>query len=80
MLEYRFSLDKTQCQMTSSIILTKLHDNACIYGDGLPVNLRFSDMIGSILTAVESIENKVLPFKYCIGKTHQGLGGADGTD
>jgi hypothetical protein len=48
------------------ICLTKLNYNACIYGDGLPVTLRFSDMIGSILTAVDKIGNRVLPFKYYI--------------
>jgi len=48
------------------ICLTKLNYNACVYGDGLPVTLRFSDMIGSILTAVDEIGNRVLPFKYYI--------------
>ena len=46
--------------------LTKLNYNACVYGDGLPVTLRFSDMVGSILTAVDEIGNRVLPFKYYI--------------
>ena len=31
--------------------LTKLNFNACIYGDGLPVTLRFADAVGEILTA-----------------------------
>lgn len=48
------------------LALSKLNYNACLYGDGLPVTLRFSDLIGSILTAVDSIESKVLPFKYYI--------------
>jgi len=46
--------------------LTKLNYNACDYGDGLPVTLRFSDAIGSILTAVDKIDTAVLPFKYYI--------------
>jgi hypothetical protein len=46
--------------------LTKLNYNACIYGDGLPVTLRFSDRVGDILTAVDDIGEKVLPFKYYI--------------
>jgi hypothetical protein len=46
--------------------LTKLNYNACVYGDGLPVTLKFSDKIGNILTAVEEIDNKVLPFKFYI--------------
>jgi hypothetical protein len=40
--------------------LTKLNYN------GLPVTLRFSDRVGNILTAVENIGNKALPFKYYI--------------
>jgi hypothetical protein len=48
------------------LALTKLNYNACLYGDGLPVTLRFSDMIGSILTAVDGINQRVLPFKYYI--------------
>lgn len=48
------------------LCLPKLNYNACIYGDGLPVTLRFSDMSGSILTAVDNIGNRVLPFKYYI--------------
>lgn len=48
------------------LALTKLNYNACIYGDGLPVTLRFSDQIGSILTAIDDFENELLPFKYYI--------------
>jgi hypothetical protein len=46
--------------------LTKLNYNACQFGDGLPVTLRFSDRLGGILTAVDNIETEVLPFKYYI--------------
>jgi hypothetical protein len=48
------------------LALTKLNYNACIYGDGIPVTLRFSDQIGSILTAIDDLENELLPFKYYI--------------
>ena len=48
------------------LALSKLNYNACIFGDGLPVTLRFSDMIGNILTAVDKINSRVLPFKYYI--------------
>lgn len=48
------------------LALTKLNYNACIYGDGLPVTLRFSDQIGSILTAIDDMENELLQFKYYI--------------
>lgn len=46
--------------------LTKLNYNACIYGDGLPVTLKFADSIGDILTAGKDIRSGVLPFKYYI--------------
>ena len=46
--------------------LTKLNYNACIYGDGLPVTLRFSDTIGDILTAIPEVNWAAKPFKYYI--------------
>lgn len=46
--------------------LTKLNYNACIYGDGKPVTLRFSDTIGSILTATENWKEERRQFIYYI--------------
>ena len=46
--------------------LTKLNYNACIYGDGLPVTLRFSNTIGDILTAIPEVNWAAKPFKYYI--------------
>jgi len=48
--------------------LTKLNFNACIYGDGLPVTLRFADAIGEILTAAPAsdIPEAPLPFRHYI--------------
>lgn len=47
--------------------LTKLNFNACIYGDGVPVTLRFAGAIGEILTAGPFPEKlKPLPFKHYI--------------
>jgi len=47
--------------------LTKLNFNACIYGDGLPVTLRFADAVGEILTAGPVQKNQPpLPFKHYI--------------
>lgn len=66
----RIHIDKDEAdilQVTKDILsLTKLNYNACLYGDGVPVTLRFSDLVGSILTAVESVGSEVLPFKYYI--------------
>lgn len=46
--------------------LTKLNYNSCIYGDGLPVTLKFADSIGEILTAGKNLDAGVLPFKFYI--------------
>lgn len=46
--------------------LTKLNYNTCIYGDGKPVTLRFSDSIGSILTATDNWKEERRQFKYYI--------------
>ena len=48
------------------LALTKLNYNACIYGDGEPVTLRFANNIGEILTASADIEAPPLAFKYYI--------------
>ena len=49
------------------LALTKLNYNACQYGDGLPVTLRFADKIGNILTATAEQANcPPLSFKYYI--------------
>jgi hypothetical protein len=46
--------------------LTKLNFNACIYGDGLPVTLRFADSVGEILTAAPDLPDAPLPFRHYI--------------
>lgn len=46
--------------------LTKLNYNACIYGDGVPVTLKFADSIGEILTAGADNNVGVLTFKHYI--------------
>lgn len=46
--------------------LTKLNYNACIYGDGIPVTLKFANSIGEILTAGKNENVGVLTFMYYI--------------
>lgn len=46
--------------------LTKLNFNSCIYADGLPVTLRFSEAIGEILTASIRVNAPPLPFRHYI--------------
>ncbi|HCY77690.1 MAG TPA: hypothetical protein DHV28_17395 [Ignavibacteriales bacterium] len=52
--------------MSDILALTKLNYNACIYGDGLPVTLRFSDLIGNILTSTPEFKTDQRQFKYYI--------------
>ncbi|MST95437.1 hypothetical protein FYJ85_00030 [Victivallaceae bacterium BBE-744-WT-12] len=51
---------------TDILSLTKLNYNACIYGDGIPVTLRFADKVGEILTACPELKTPPLAFKYYI--------------
>lgn len=46
--------------------LTKLNYNACVYADGVPVTLKFSDSIGNILTATNNWKTDRRQFKYYI--------------
>jgi hypothetical protein len=48
------------------LALTKLNYNACIYGDGDPVTLRFANAVGEILTAAPLDKTPPLSFKYYI--------------
>lgn len=48
------------------LALTKLNYNACLHGDGLPVTLRFSNIIGSILTATDDWKTEQRKFMYYI--------------
>ena len=52
--------------LTDILALTKLNYNACIYGDGDPVTLRFANAIGEILTAAPLDKTPPLSFKYYI--------------
>lgn len=61
----RGSVDfKTVCK--DVLALTKLNYNACIFGDGLPVTLRFANSIGEVLTAGRNVKTEVLMFKHYI--------------
>jgi hypothetical protein len=51
---------------TDILSLSKLNYNSCKFGDGLPVTLKFTDLIGNILTAGKDIQTGVLTFKHYI--------------
>lgn len=46
--------------------LTKLNYNTCIFGDGMPITLKFADAIGEILTAAPLKDVPPLPFSNYI--------------
>lgn len=46
--------------------LTKVNFNACIFADGLPVTLKFADVVGEILTAAPVPDLPPLPFLFYI--------------
>ena len=48
------------------LALTKLNYNTCIYGDGIPITLKFADAVGEILTAGPVRNIPPLPFSYYI--------------
>ncbi len=48
------------------LALTKLNYNACIFGDGTPITLKFANAIGEILTAGPLKEVPPLPFGHYI--------------
>jgi hypothetical protein len=53
--------------MADVLALTKLNYNACIYGDGIPVTLRFADAVGEIIAAApRKSDLPQLPFRYYI--------------
>jgi len=48
------------------LALTKLNYNSCIYGDGIPVTLKFSNKIGNILTSIPEWKVDTRQFMYYI--------------
>ena len=52
--------------MRDVMSLTKMNFNACVFGDGLPVTLKFADAVGEILTAAPVPDLPPLPFRYYI--------------
>lgn len=54
-----------QTVLRDVLALTKLNYNACTYGDGEPVTLKFADAVGEILTA-GPVAGAPLPFRLYI--------------
>jgi hypothetical protein len=52
--------------LSDLMALTKLNFNSAVFSDGLPVTLRFADLVGEILTAGPNEATAPLPFKFYI--------------
>jgi len=53
--------------MADVLALTKVNFSACIYGDGMPVTLRFAGRVGGVLTAIPTrLPIPISPFKHYI--------------
>lgn len=53
--------------MADVLALTKVNYNACDFSSGLPVTLKFADLVGEILTASpKGLEAPPLPFRFYI--------------
>jgi hypothetical protein len=52
--------------LSDLMALTKLNFNSASFSDGLPVTLRFADLVGEILTAGPNEATAPLPFKFYI--------------
>jgi hypothetical protein len=48
------------------VSLTKLNFNTCIFGDGVPITLKFANAVGEILTAGPITGVPPLPFSHYI--------------
>jgi hypothetical protein len=46
--------------------IQKSHYNSCNYNDGLPVTVRFANMVGEVLTMGSAKGSEKQPFKFYI--------------
>ena len=52
--------------MQDILALTKLNYNACVFGDGRPITIKFANAVGEVLTAGPAPSEAPLPFMYYI--------------
>jgi hypothetical protein len=48
------------------MMLTKINYNTCNFNDGLPVTVRFANMVGDVLTLGSAKDADRQPFKYYV--------------
>jgi hypothetical protein len=66
MLRSKREIPKLTTVLTDIVGLTKINYNSCNYNDGLPVTVRFANMVGDILTMGTAKDAQRQPFKYYV--------------
>jgi hypothetical protein len=68
-LRSKNELPKIQKVLTDIMMLTKINYNTCNFNDGLPVTVRFANMVGEVLTLGSAKGADRQPFKsMCDGQ------------
>jgi hypothetical protein len=65
-LRSKNDLPKIQKVLTDIMMLTKINYNTCNFNDGLPVTVRFANMVGEVLTLGSAKGADRQPFKYYV--------------
>jgi hypothetical protein len=65
-LRSKNELPKIQKVLTDIMMLTKINYNTCNFNDGLPVTVRFANMVGEVLTLGSAKGADRQPFKYYV--------------
>jgi hypothetical protein len=66
LLRSKNKLPSIQTVLADIMALTKINYNTCNYNDGLPVTVRFANMVGEVLTLGSAKDADRQPFKYYV--------------
>lgn len=66
LLRSKQTLPKIETILTDIMALTKINYNSCNYNDGLPVTVRFANMVGDVLTLGSAKGADRQPFKFYV--------------
>lgn len=66
LLRSKFQAPKIESVLEDIMALTKINYNSCNYNDGLPVTVRFANMVGDVLTLGSAQGADRQPFKYYV--------------
>lgn len=63
-LRSKYKIPDIEQVLTDIMMLTKINYNTCNFNDGLPVTVRFANMVGDVLTLGSAKDADRQPFKY----------------